>query len=915
MEKAYEKKESLFLILDGNAIAHRAFHALPPLTISRTGELVNAVYGFTSTLLKVLDDFHPAFWAIAFDRPSPTFRHIKFSEYKAQRPKTPDELISQLKRIRQVASTFHLPVFEIDGLEADDLLGTLSELAKKQGVETIIVTGDNDMLQLVCSGVSVLLTGKTAKETILYNEESVVRKLGVMPDQVIDFKALTGDPSDNIPGVPGIGPKTAAKLISQFGKLEQIYDHIDEVTPPRIRLILQEHQPQAIQNKEMVAIVRDAPIKLDPGQCRTDSYDREAVVKLFQELEFSKLLSRLPQEIDRALPAAAKKISPATSYRTIETETELAELVSRLETTQAFAIEIKDSDDGVETTGLSGIALSLEEGQIFYVPISKPKVLEPGQEDKFSLSLVLDTLKPVLENNRISKYAHDGKHIIKTLDSHGIELANLTFDSMIAAHLLGEKALSLQALAFNKLGIELPLYDKPTRKEKKPPAAETECLVEQACAVASVVQKLKSILTDELERQGLLHLFSEVEMPLVSILATMEKNGILLDIALLRKLSLEMGEEIRELQQNIYESAGSQFNINSPQQLARILFEELKLPSFRKTKTGYSTNAATLEALIGIHPIVELMLEYRQINKLKSTYVDALPGLVNRDTARIHTNLNQAVTSTGRLSSSEPNLQNIPVRGETGNKIRQAFIAPAGSLLLSADYSQIDLRALAHLSRDPALIAAFADDKDIHTMTAAKIFNVPVARVTLDMRRVAKTVNFGVIYGMSSYGLVRATDLTPSEANKFISLYFQKYPLVKEYLEQTRAHARRVGYVQTLLGRRRFIPEINSPNRQIREAAERMAINAPVQGTSADIIKVAMINMHREMERSALASKMLLQIHDEILFEVPLEEIEVMNSLVLKIMPQAVPLCVPLKVDTKQGKNWGEMTREDNAVI
>lgn len=906
MEKTCGEKESLFLILDGNALAHRAFHALPPLTISRTGEAVNAVYGFTSTLLKVLDDFHPAFWAIAFDRPSPTFRHIKFSEYKAQRPKTPDELISQLERIRQVASAFHMPVFEIDGLEADDLLGTLSELAKKQGVETIIVTGDNDMLQLVCSSVSVLLAGKTSKETLLYNEAKVLRKLGVMPGQVIDLKALTGDPSDNIPGVPGIGPKTAAKLISQFGDLEQIYDHIDEITPARIQLLLREYQPQAARNKKLVAIVRDAPIKLDPEQCRASSYDREAVVKLFQELEFSKLLSRLPREIDRAMPTAAKKIAPATSYRTIGTKTELDELVARLETAQAFAIEVKASGDGDAPTGLAGIALSLKKGQVFYIP---------GQGDKLSLSLVLDTLKPVLENNKISKYAHDGKHIIKTLNSHGIELANLTFDSMIAAYLLGEKALSLQALAFNKLGIELPLYDKPNRKEKNPPAAETECLVEQACAVASVVQKLKSILTEELKQQGLLHLFSEVEMPLISILAAMEKNGILLDIALLRKLSLEMGEEIRELQQNIYESAGRQFNINSPQQLARILFEDLKLPSFRKTKTGYSTNAATLEALRGIHPIVELMLEYRQINKLKSTYVDALPGLINRNTARIHTNLNQAGTSTGRLSSSDPNLQNIPVRGKTGNKIRQAFIAPAGSLLLSADYSQIDLRALAHLSRDPALIAAFADDKDIHTMTAAKIFNVPANQVTSDMRRVAKTVNFGVIYGMSSYGLVQATNLTPGEANKFISLYFQKYPLVKEYLDQTKAQAHRLGYVQTLLGRRRSIPEINSPGRQIREAAERMAINAPVQGTSADIIKVAMINMHREMARSALTSKMLLQIHDEILFEVPLEEIEKMNSLIAKIMPQVVPLCVPLKVDTKQGKNWGEMAREDDAVI
>jgi DNA polymerase-1 len=894
-------EKPLLLLFDGNALVHRAFHALPPLTQPKTGELVNAVYGFASTLLKVFADFKPTHWAVAFDRPTPTFRHEMFEEYKAQRPATPEELKSQIKKVHRLVEAFHIPVFEIDGFEADDVLGTLSQQADEQGIETIIVTGDNDMLQAVLPRVKALAPRRTFTDTILYDAEAVEQKYGIKPEQLPDLKALAGDVSDNIPGLPGVGEKTATKLLQQYGSLQGIYDHIEDITPGKLQDTLREYRTQAFQSKELSTIVKDVPIKLDLKTCQVSHYDRSEVARLFQELEFINLLPRLPQiQTESSQPSAVKS-------HIVNSETALEQLTGELEKAQDLAIEVETTGEKAMMADLVGIAISPARGNAFYIPLGHQGLNQPPQ---LPLTQVTARLKPILENVIIGKIAYNGKHVMAVLAGCGMEVRNLNFDPMLAAYLLGEKSLGLKALAFNKLGIEIVTPADligAGKKQSSLSLLEANRVADYACASVDIVWSLRERLETELRQHGLWQLFTEVEMALIPVLVAMEDSGIFLDTDLLREMSLEMGKELLRLEKEIYGSVGHQFNINSPQQLGRVLFEDLRLPQSRRTKTGYSTEASVMEALRGVHPVIEFILEYRQFSKLKSTYVDALPALINHKTGRVHTNFNQTGTATGRLSSSDPNLQNIPIRTEMGNKIRKAIIAPPGAYLLSADYSQIDLRVLAHLSQDPGLIAAFAQDEDIHATTASKLFGIPVDEVTAEMRRNAKTVNFGVVYGMSDYGLEQATNLSREEAAQFIALYFEKYPRVKAYLEATKEQARRLGYVQTVLGRRRFLPEINSSNRMVREAAERMAINAPVQGSSADIIKIAMINLYREMERRNLKSKMLLQIHDELLFEVPEAEVEEMKSLVSELMPRAVELSVPVKIDIKLGKNWAEM--------
>jgi len=906
-----KEERPLLLLFDGNALVHRAFHALPPLTQPKTGELVNAVYGFASTLLKVFADFKPTHWAVAFDRPTPTFRHEMFGEYKAQRPATPEELKGQIKKVHQLAEAFHIPVFEIDGFEADDVLGTLSKQADEQGVETIIVTGDNDMLQAVLPRVKALAPRRTFTDTVLYDEEAVEQKYGIKPEQLSDLKALVGDVSDNIPGLPGVGEKTGAKLLQQYGSLQGIYDHIEDITPSKLQNTLRECRTQAFRNKELSTLVKSVPVKLDLKTCQVSHYDRNEVARLFQELEFIKLLPRLPQigtGSHTSIEAGLVSTHPsAVKSCIVNTVAALEQLGGELETARDLAIEVETTGGKAAAADLVGIAISPALEEAFYIPVGHQGLNRPRQ---LSLTQVTTGLKEILENASIGKVAYNGKHITAVLAGCGIKLENLNFDTVLAAYLLGEKNLGLKALAFNKLGIEISTPAELNHTGKKRSSLsllEVDQVADYACGKVNILWSLKESLENELRKQDLWRLFTDVEMALVSVLVAMESNGILLDTALLREMSRELGQQLLTLEKQIYSSVGHQFNINSPQQLGKVLFEELRLPQSRRTKTGYSTEASVMEALRGVHPVIEFILEYRQLSKLKSTYVDALPALINPRTGRVHTNFNQTGTATGRLSSSDPNLQNIPIRSEMGNRIRKSIIAPPGAYLLSADYSQIDLRVLAHLSQDTALIAAFAQDEDIHATTASKIFGIPIDKVTPEMRRNAKTVNFGVVYGMSDYGLEQATNLSREEAAQFIALYFEKYPGVKEYLEATKEQARKLGYVQTVLGRRRFLPEINSANRMVREAAERMAINAPVQGSSADIIKIAMINLHREMEKRNLESKMLLQIHDDLLFEVPEAEMEKMKSLVAELMPGAVKLRVPVKIDIKLGRNWGEM--------
>jgi DNA polymerase-1 len=901
------KEKPLLLLFDGNALVHRAFHAIPPLTVSRTGEMVNAVQGFASTLLKVLNEIKPTHWAIAFDRPGPTFRHEKFEDYKAQRPKTPEELISQIKRVHQLADAFNIPTFEIDGYEADDVLGTLSCQASQQNADTLIVTGDNDMLQVVSPSTKVMSPRRSFSDTVIYDEAGVEEKYGIFAGQLTDFKSLTGDPSDNIPGIPGIGDKTAVKLLRQFDSLEGIYTNINEVTPEKLQASLRDHKAQVLRNKELATIVTDVPISLKLDDCQVSSYDRPQVVELFRELGFAQLLSRLPEEIEGTPTVAPGKSIPKKDYHIIDTEQALDNLITKLLAAKEFAVDLETSAKEVMTCELVGISLSSIPGEAYYIPVGHRGL---SQIFQLPLSQVITRLKPVFEDARIPKIAQNGKFDMTVLAESGIKLENLSFDTMIAAYLLGEKPIGLKALAFNKLGVEMtPITDLIGKgaKQLSMAMAAIEEVADYACADADITLRLKSMLDAELRKEGLWQLFSEVEMPLVPVLVAMERNGVAIDVELLRDMSHSLGKEMLRLEAEVYNSLGYRFNINSSQQLSRILYEELKLPKPRKTKSGYSTEASALEELKGTHPIIELVLQYRQLAKLKSTYTDAFPALVNHKTGRLHTSFNQTGTTTGRLSSSEPNMQNIPIRGELGGKIRQAIIAEPGWYLLSGDYSQIDLRVLAHISQDTELIATFLRDEDVHTATASLVFNVPPEKVTPDMRRVAKTVNFGVIYGMSDYGLEQATDFSREEAAQFIVSYFEKYPRVKEYIENTKSQARERGYVQTVMGRRRYIPEIKSPNRQVRESAERMAVNMPVQGTSADIIKIAMVNLHREMEKRNLRTKMTLQVHDELLFEVPPEEVETTKELVAEIMPQALKLSVPLKIDIKLGKNWAEM--------
>lgn len=901
------KEKPLLLLFDGNALIHRAFHAIPPLTLAKTGEMVNAVQGFASTLLKVLNDIRPAYWAIAFDRPGPTFRHEKFEDYKAQRPKAPDELITQIHRVHQLVDAFHIPVFEIEGFEADDVLGTLSRQAEQQNMETLVVTGDNDMLQIVSPKTKVMSPRRGFSDTVIYDEAGVEEKYGIPADKLADLKALTGDPSDNIPGVPGIGDKTAAKLLRQFGNLEGIYEHLDEVTPERLQNLLRDHKDLVFRNKELASIITNVPITLDLDACHVKAYDRNQVVELFRELGFVQLLSRLPEDIEKQLPLVEAKPVVSQDYHTITTEEELDDLARRLQSAVELTVDTETSSKEVMLCELVGISLSSNPGEAYYIPVGHRGL---SQIIQLPIAKVTDKLKPILEDSKIPKIAQNGKFDMTVLAEYGINLKNLAFDTMLAAYLLGERSLNLKALAFNKLGVEMtPITDLIGKgpKQISMNMLPIEQVADYACADADITLRLKNVLDKELREEGLWQLFSEVEIPLVPVLVAMERSGVALDVQLLSDMSNSLGKDMLRLEAEVYNCLGRRFNINSSQQLSGVLYEELKLPKPRKTKSGYTTEASSLEELKGTHPIVELILQYRQLAKLKSTYTDAFCALVNPKTGRLHTSFNQTGTTTGRLSSSEPNMQNLPVRTELGGKIRQAIIAKPGWQLLSADYSQIDLRVLAHISQDPELIATFMRDEDVHTATASRIFNVPEDKVTSEMRRVAKTVNFGVIYGMSGYGLEQATSFSREEAGEFISAYFEKYPGVRQHIEDTKKQAYECGYVQTVMGRRRYIPEIKSPNRQVREAAERMAINMPVQGTSADIIKIAMVNLHREMEKQGLRTRMTLQVHDELLFELPPEEMDRMKELVTEIMPQALELRVPLKIDIKTGKNWAEM--------
>ena len=923
-----ETNRPILLLVDGNAMVHRAYHALQgntrsagvQLSVAKTGEPTGAVFGFTQILLKVLGDLKPKYAAVAFDMHGPTFRHVEYEAYKATRAKTADDLVQQFPRVKQLIECFGIRTFEMEGYEADDILGTLSLQATDLGVETVIATGDADTMQLISPSVKVLYPGRTLGEVTLYDEEKVLDRYGVPPKRIADFKGLKGDPSDNIPGVPGVGDKTAAKLLQEYDSVEGIYENIDSVTPPKLRDLLKQYESQARQSKYLATIVRDMPMQLDLEACRLQGYQREQVLELFRELEFTSLMNRLSQ-IHEYLGGNATGSAPAEStvvsvkpsmdgiaYNLVDSIESLQGLASRLSEVRLIAIDTETNSLNPMEAGLVGISLSAEPNSAYYIPT--------GHFDGYNLPIkaVKEYLGPVLADSNMLKTAHNANFDLTVLAEHGFGVNGLAFDPMIAAFIIGIKAIGLKNLAFSHLGLEMTqiseLIGTGSRQitmDKVPVAQATP----YACADAAIAYRLQEGLEADLKKEGLWGLFTDVEMPVVPVLVQMQRNGIAVDTAIMRDMSQDLTARVAQLEDEVYKFAGHRFNVNSTQQLGVVLFEEIGLPHARKTKSGYSTDSAVLEGLKGAHPIIDLVLDYRQLTKLKSTYVDSLPVLINTRTGRIHTSFNQCGSATGRISSNDPNLQNIPIRTEIGRKVRTAFVAGADgtpSYLMSGDYSQVELRILAHLSQDPRLLEAFRNDEDIHAVTAADVFGVDVSQVTPDLRRIAKTVNFGVIYGLSGFGLSQQiSGLSHQDANAFIHSYFERYKGIKEYIEDTKKQVRTTGYVQTVMGRRRYVPEVHSANAQSRAAGERMAINMPVQGTAADIIKVAMVRLHNWMMKEGVSSRMLLQIHDELLFEVPQDEVEMMQSVIPEIMSQAIALSVPIRVDVKLGRNWGEM--------
>jgi DNA polymerase-1 len=986
------------LLVDGHALVYRAYHALPPDLRTSKGEATNAVLGFTGMLLDTLRLRAPRYAVVTFDK-GRTFRHDQFAEYKAQRGPMPDDLRDQLHRVREMVEALGIPIMEQEGYEADDLIGTLAKQAEGEGLDTYILTADTDQHQLVSEHVRLIAPGgykQRFSEARIYDLEAVHERYGFGPELVPDYKALVGDKTDNIPNVPGIGEKGASQLLNQYGSLEGVIEHVDELKP-KIAESLREHTEQARQSKEIATIDRNAPVSLDLEASKVQGFDRERVLRLLQELEFRSLVNKVyqveaalapygpqaqggveqtqesgdgarssqvdggphqmslfeseqPSTPDTQPPAATsdrrstlaafddanlREVAGVPGNVVIVRDKEgLQRLAEKLKGAGRFTVDVEATSQDDMDADLVGIAIYIPDGGASPSPDTRHptpdtrsdtgyyvSVGHAGEDTGKQLSVqeVKSILGPLFVSEDMPKDGHNLKYDSKVLKRAGVPLHNLGADTMIAAYLLGETGLSLKDLAFTRLGIQMvPISELigPRKSQTTMDQVPVEKAAPYATADVAVTEKLRATFEPELRESELDQLMAEIEMPLVEVLTDMELVGVAIDVPWLQRLSTQMHTKLGELQESIYEEAKHPFNINSTQQFGKVLFEELGLPGRKRTQTGYSTDREVLDKLRGLHPIVDLVIEYRQLVKLKNTYVDALPLLVRRDTGRVHTSFNQCVAATGRLSSAQPNLQNIPIRTELGRDVRKAFIADneskhrlfdEESVLLAVDYSQIELRLLAHMAKEERLIAAFEQGLDIHAATAAEVMGVPIEQVDPDSRRLAKTINFGVLYGMGSYGLARDSGLTQEEAAKFIDLYWSRYPAVRAYMDNTLREGRERGYVSTLLGRRRYMPELRSRNGGIRQQAERMAINAPVQGTAADIIKIAMNRLYDRLREGAFKGQMLLQVHDELLFEVPRSELERIAPLVCETMEGAMELDVPLKVEMKWGKNWGEM--------
>ncbi|MFP3982613.1 MAG: DNA polymerase I [Desulfurivibrionaceae bacterium] len=894
---------SLYLI-DGNAYIHRAYHAISPLANSR-GLPTHAIYGFLNILRRVIKEKSPDYLAVAFDTRGPTFRHQIYKNYKANRPAMPEDLSCQIPYIKKIVQGYNIPILEQEGMEADDLLASVTSHFSSRGEPIVIVSGDKDLLQLINETTIVW----DPMKDLVFDNDKVREQYQVEPEQILDLFSLMGDSSDNIPGVPGVGQKTAIKLIQQFSSMELLYENIEEMKKSKLKEKLLDYRDQAFLSRDLIRLKTDAPIPEDKEDYRCRPYNQEALAVIYRELEFDSYF----KETDVTSSIAADNFFLITSVE------ELTEVIRRLEKAEILAVDTETNSLDFLNADMVGLSLALPREETasgsqeaWYIPLghrTKERILKPGQ---LTLEQTVEALKPVLTNPEIIKLGHNIKFDYKILHQHNLKLQGPLFDTMIASYLLepSRRSHKLDDLASAHLNLNLTSFQEVTKGDKSGDAFIFTDL-QEACAYAcedvAATLALWHYFEPKLKEAALDDLFVNLETPLIPILAKMEETGIKVDPAILTELSKEFDIEIKKLEEKIYLLAGEEFNINSPKQLGHILFDRLQLPYGRKTKTGYSTDIKVLEKLASYHELPKEILTYRTLSKLKSTYVDKLYPLINPRTGRIHCSFNQTVTATGRLSSSNPNLQNLPVHGEQGQKIREAFVAEKGYIFLAADYSQIDLRVLAHYCRDETLLEAFRQGRDIHSQTAAEIFRVNPALITPSMRRVAKSINFGIVYGMRAYGLSEQLGLSRKEADTFITRYFNVYPGIKKFMQEITEKARDQGYVTTLLKRRRVLPDINSSDRNRREFAERTALNTPIQGSAADIIKLAALAADQALRDKGLAARMLLQIHDELIFEVPEEELGDTEKLIKNKMESVIELGVPLQINLSSAYNLASL--------
>ena len=890
------KRKTLYLI-DGSSYIFRAFFGVRQQLSTSKGFPTNALYGFINMLQKVIREEKPDYLVVAFDSPDKTFRHKIYPNYKANRDAPPEELSRQFPYFEPLVKAYGLSSIRRPGFEADDIIGTLAKKGKQKGLEIVIVSGDKDMMQLISPHIYMLDTMKNKK----FMDKEVVEKFGVQADKVVEVMGLMGDSSDHIPGVTGVGPKTAAELIRKFGSIEALYKRIDEVEKKNVKEKLERDKENAFMSRELVCIDTAMDLEFNSDLMKLGKVDSAKLKKMFEEFEFVSFLEGMQDGTANAL-----KID-RSEYKTILTEKSFNDLIESLAKKKSFAFDVETTSKRPVWARLVGISFSFEDGNAFYLPLAHRYL---GVPEQLEFKAVCEKLKPILEDKSIKKCGHNIKYDLIVMSNEGIALDGVDFDTMIASYLLNpsSRGHGLDALTMEYFGHKNLTYKEMTgtgSKEIGFDEVEVDRATEYAAEDSDMTWRLKGKLQPQL-KDSTLKLYKEIELPLLEVLAEIELNGVYVDRKHLKELSSKIDKQLLHLEKDIYVLADEEFNINSPKQLSVILFEKLKLPVVKKTKTGYSTDVSVLEQLAVEHKLPEQVLSYRQLAKLKSTYVDALPGEIFKNTGRVHTSFNQTVAATGRLSSSNPNLQNIPIRSDMGKEIRKAFTAEGDNMLLSADYSQIELRILAHLSKDKALKNAFDKGEDVHARTAADIFGSSLDQVDENSRRMAKAVNFGIIYGLSAFGLSRQLKISRKDAQDFIDQYFSLYSNVKDFMDNTIAEARECGYTLTMFNRRRYLPDLKSDNRQVRESAERIAINSPIQGSAADLIKVAMIRLSRNLKKIKLNSKMILQVHDELLFECPVQEKKEIESLVRKEMEGACTLSVPLVVDIGWGKNWNE---------